>query len=124
MEMDIATSIWRSPTAQTVAIDTAGTGTKTIFTPDAGKRFAVHYLFIQVDVVNPSTIKFQSGSTDISGTIDLDGAAAPGDNIEFCCAGMPILIGRANGDAFQIVAGGAGVELDGLAVVTQLDGIL
>jgi hypothetical protein len=121
MEMDIATSIWRSPTAQTIAINIAGPATTAVFTPHAGKRFAVHYIFLQSDVV-AGTVAFQSGSTAISGVIDLLGTTP--ERLEMCCDGMPILLGRANGDAFNIVTTGATFELDGLAVITQLDGIL
>jgi hypothetical protein len=121
--MDIGESVWRARSAQTIAIETVGAVTTAVFTPDAGKRFAVHYFRADMHRhTTDGTFKFQSGSTDISGVFEVN--SNDRDDFELCCGGMPIFIGRANGDAFNIVQTGSSFEIHGLVVVTQLEGIL
>jgi hypothetical protein len=76
-----------------------------------------------------ASITFLSGSTALSAAITFDGTPSVGppaksDFIEFCCGGMPIFLGRANGDIFNINCAGAAQDVRGFAVMTQLDGIL
>lgn len=125
--MDIQTAIWQSPLTQTVAINATSPGTTTIFTPDAGKRFACHYLFLQFGGATTGTVEFESNTTPISGVFNYDGTPSSNDvgSVQLCCAGMPILVGINNGDNFNMVlvnVGGA-MEVDGFALMTQIGGV-
>jgi hypothetical protein len=129
---DIATAIWQSPDAQTVPIDFTGAGgggtTSPIFTPDSGKRFACHYLRMHFQNGVIAAITFLSGSTALSGAITFDGTQSIGPPqesafIEVCCGGMPIFLGRANGDIFNINCAGAAQDVRGFAVMTQIAGV-
>jgi hypothetical protein len=133
---DIATAIWQSPDAQTVEISFQSTGgagtTAAIFQPDAGKRFAVHYIRIHFQNLQQADIQFRSGSgTNLSGVFTFDGTNSTGppaksDFLEVHACGMPIFIGRANGDAFSINAtnNSGATDLRGWAVVTEIAGVL
>jgi hypothetical protein len=106
-----------------VAINLGVAANAIIFSPDAGKRFAVHYLIVQGDGA-VGTVVFESATTAITGIFDLDGTATPQERLELSNSGVPVLMGSANGEDFTITTTGASFELDGFAIVTQVDGIL
>jgi hypothetical protein len=121
--MDIGTSIWLSPTARTVAINLTGILVASpLFTPDPGKRFAVHYLALSVTATT-GTISFQSGGTNITGALNYDGTPSTGGQVSFAlhASGMPIMLGINNGDVWQVSLS-ATTSIDGWAIVSQVDG--
>jgi hypothetical protein len=102
-------------------IEIAATGTQTIFSPDADKRFVVTRYFIYAHKDpggNEVTYKFRSAATDLTGDIELHdhSTVQDGDGTS------PVFIGRANGDDFIVETLDDG-ELQGYAVIASMQDV-
>jgi len=82
---------------QTIAINQVGAGNPTLYTPPVNKVFLVFLAIVQNTGVGANTIKFQSGATDIARF-----APVAGIGIELNCGGLPVLVGRAAGEALKL----------------------
>lgn len=98
--------------ARSIKIDSASSSI-TVFTPAADSRFVCLYLVIQAETAG--SVQVQSGSTDISGPIDL-----AEDVVQvFGNAPCPVFLGRAAGEAMKIANAGT-VQLNGTAFVLDV----
>lgn len=84
----------------TYPVDISTATTTTIFTPSAGVSWKLYGIFLESDGAN--TVKFVSGSTDISGAFDV----ANGTEIKVFNT-IPVLSARAAGEALKITTSGA-----------------
>jgi hypothetical protein len=107
-----------SQVAKTVAIDNAGAATTVAaHTPSAGRIFAVIQLILQSEGITDVTIK--SGATALTGPMSFT-ATSPVDYREFKNSGMPVFVGRAAGDVFNVTVSAA-VQVQGFAVVAEME---
>jgi hypothetical protein len=98
--------------AKTVAFDETVAATYIVHATDAGRKFAVTRWYLQS--YGASTMKFMSGTTDISGVFTL--------GVSFYSDGggtNPVLFGVDLGDDFKVVLTGA-VRVAGYFVLAQI----
>jgi hypothetical protein len=100
--------------ARTYEIDSAA-ATITVRTPDPGKFFRVHHLWLQAE--GAGDVQVRSGSTDLSGPIAF---AANAEKEWKSDSGLPVFKGRAVAEAF-VIANPSTVQINGFAVLTESD---
>lgn len=118
---DLGLAIWQNPLTKTVLIDiTSPVVNQTIHTPDADKRFTLHYLVVQATGAD-ATLVLESNAVAISGNFLVSIAGNTRERTAFLSnAGFPILIGEAPGESFDISVSGVGAFLDGYCVVSEI----
>ena len=117
----VAPSFWDSVlvTAKTVEIDSSADAFLT-YTPQTGRRFACFHLYLQAEAAGD--VQAKSGSTDISGPINIANA---NDILDIKNFGIPVLLGRATGEAMTLnQTPAAGIQFNGFAVIAEFSGNL
>ena len=107
--------------AQGITVPINATGaTVTIRAATSGRRWALHYLYLESD--SNTTVLFNSGSTAISGALTVAattaGTPAP---LVLDGGGSPVLMTRSVGDALTVTNGTSSANLDGFALLIGYD---
>lgn len=104
---------WLQKGAKTVPIDFATSGDHTVHSVTGGRRFCVHYVFLQAE--NVVDVLFKSGSTALTGAL----AFAANTEKTWDNSGTAVFAGRATGENFVLNLSG-NIQVNGFAVVTEM----
>jgi hypothetical protein len=101
-----------SRVAATPSVNITSATTTEIYGVDGNKVFIVYRLFaLNLDGSNAVTLNFKSEATSILNPVILQTLGSAGDRLDLYSHGLPILIGIAEGDDFDVTTSGATVNV-------------